>query len=270
MRGSLVTLGVISVSVVILLVCISFVSSSINRWSFSIVGLGSNVPFSVFVEGSVALSGVTGIFGDASFAVDASHRDSVILVSGGHRYCLSRVANSVVSAASVREYGGFWECVFLSLIILLLFVGWFLDFNLLGEVVVGSIIGLVWEVLTGGMWFYHGMMFIWLGIPVAVVLWWGFNLGLASFLAQLIFAYSGRNFSRDRASRILVYMMVVGVVCIPMEFLGWFVLDLWDYLWSPFWLVSLAWFLVGTGMLTAIDFLSSPFERAFSFFPVGG
>lgn len=269
--GRFLVIGVVSVCVVSCLVIFSFLSSGEGQLSFSVIGLPLGTDVSVFVEGVPYSSIRSGpVLGDIYFSVLASPADSVVLLAGGRRFSLSGFSGAVVSASAVRESGGFWECIFASLIVLLLFVGWFFDFNLLGEVVVGCLVGLVWEVLTLSWWFYHGAQFIVWGFPVAVVLWWGFNLACASFLSQVFFSYSGYDFSRDRSARVLVYMVMVGIVCVPMEFLGWRVLDMWDYVWTPFWLVAVAWFLIGTLMLTVIDFLNRPFERVFRFFPVAG
>jgi len=272
MRGKFLFLflGLVSLGTVACLVAISFFRPSPTRLSFNALGLPGGVPVTVYVEGKETYSLVSDPLGCVSFVVDASRWDSVILLVCGRRYDLTGRGNTVSFAGYLYESGGFWECVAASACIVLFSVGWFYDFNLLGEICVGLVIGFIWELLTRSWWFYHGNQFVVGGIPVATVIWWGFNLALASFVSQLVFAYSGYNFSRGRGARVLVYMMVVGLVCIPMEFFGWYVLDLWDYLWTPFWFVACAWFSIGTLMLVAIDFLNTPFERLFSFVPVVG
>ena len=155
----------------------------------------------------------------------------------------------------------FWALFTLFLLLIVYGIGKGLNKNLTGDVLVGLIIGLVWEIVTGRLWLYDIkklIVFYVLGneIPIAVIFAWGTVLMSSSLLTWLL---QKKLFKKmDDVTYFIGGLISILLVCIPSETFGYNI-GLWTYYFTGYIvpLINLPLYVVGAWFFFGIVFLAT-------------
>jgi len=229
------------------------------QFTCTVSGLPFGAEYWVYDEGRLVQSGTTGMVDVLVVTFEGwVPGDSVVLFVNSRRMDISACNGG--SVTFTPEVGGLDAVLGIVVVVLLYFGARWVGCDLLGELVIGGSLGVIWELATRRMWVYHGPVTLIGGVhgfPVGLVFWWAANLAVASLLAQLLY---GRYGIPRGLGRLPVFTLAVLVVSVPMEFVGW-TMNAWDYVGLSFFVVTLGWVAVGSIFLTFIDYYQSSVER---------
>ncbi|MBI4361972.1 MAG: hypothetical protein HY558_02250 [Euryarchaeota archaeon] len=133
-----------------------------------------------------------------------------------------------------------------------------LKMSLLGEAIIGLLVGIGWEYMTRDFWTYHYPLIEWesvAGVPVGIAFGWAFFIMVASLLSRLA---GLRGLPRVFAD--MVIMLGVGG---GQEYLFCCVVNFWSYTVTlPFLHRIVGWSLGGLMILAFVHTYREDFERA--------
>ena len=165
----------------------------------------------------------------------------------------------------------FWFVFTFSFLIIVYFIGKKFRKNLIGELIIGLILGLVWEIVTGRMWLYDVnklIVFYVLGneISVAVVIAWSVVLTASALFTWLL---QKNIFKKINDMTYFVSGLIsIPLICITAELIG-YKAGLWRYYFTdnlvpllnlPAYVIG-AWFLLGTIFLATIKVYEDEIEK---------